>query len=86
MQVIDEALYFGDHLLKESLLYPNQLRAAGNLVQDAPIQFDGFNSFDSYPWKAQVAIADAWYYIPFTNSQAYQGRGQMVSEWPLTGS
>ena len=39
MLVIHEALYFGDRL-KESLLCPNQLRAAGVLVQDTPIQFD----------------------------------------------
>ena len=37
--VIHEALYFGDRL-KESLLCPNQVRAAGNVVQDTPIQFD----------------------------------------------
>jgi hypothetical protein len=39
MLVIHEALYFGDRL-KESLLCPNQVRAAGNVVQDTPIQFD----------------------------------------------
>jgi hypothetical protein len=33
MLVIHEALYFGEEL-KESLLCPNQIRAAGNLVQD----------------------------------------------------
>ena len=38
MLVIHEALYFGNRL-KESLLCPNQLRAAGVLVEDAPIQF-----------------------------------------------
>lgn len=43
MLVIHEALYFGDQL-KDSLLCPNQLRAAGNLVQDAPIQFDATSS------------------------------------------
>lgn len=36
MLVIHEALYFGD-CLKESLLCPNQVRAAGNKVRDAPI-------------------------------------------------
>ena len=39
MLIIHEALYFGEKL-KESLLCPNQIRAAGNLVKDAPIQFD----------------------------------------------
>jgi hypothetical protein len=39
MLIIHEALYFGDRL-KESLLCPNQIRAAGNLVQDIPKQFD----------------------------------------------
>jgi hypothetical protein len=39
MLVIHEALYFGERL-KESLLCPNQIRAAGNLVQDTPRQFD----------------------------------------------
>jgi hypothetical protein len=39
MLVIHEALYFGERL-KESLLCPNQIRAAGNLVQDTPKQFD----------------------------------------------
>jgi Reverse transcriptase (RNA-dependent DNA polymerase) len=39
MLVIHEALYFGARL-KESLLCPNQLRAAGLLVHDTPIQFD----------------------------------------------
>ena len=39
MLVIHEALYFGDRL-KESLLCPNQIRAAGNLVQDTPKQFN----------------------------------------------
>jgi hypothetical protein len=39
MLIIHEALYFGDRL-KESLLCPNQVRAAGHLVRDAPIQFD----------------------------------------------
>ena len=39
MLVIHEVLYFGDRL-KESLLCPNQLRAAGILVQEAPTQFD----------------------------------------------
>jgi hypothetical protein len=61
MLVIHEALYFGDRL-KESLLCPNQIRAAGNLVQDAPIQFD-LKSMHSvtipenwrYPWKCTVS-------------------------------
>ena len=39
MLVIHEALYFGEQL-KESLLCPNQIRAAGNLVQDTPKQFN----------------------------------------------
>ena len=39
MLVIHGALFFGDRLT-ESLLCPNQIRAAGNLVRDAPIQFD----------------------------------------------
>ena len=43
MLVIHEALYFGDRL-KESLLCPNQLRAAGNIVNDVPKQFDAKSS------------------------------------------
>lgn len=43
MLVVREALYFGDQL-KDSLLYPNQLRAAGNRVKDVPIQFDATSS------------------------------------------
>jgi hypothetical protein len=39
MLVIHEALYFGERL-KESLLCSNQIRVAGNLVQDTPKQFD----------------------------------------------
>ena len=37
--VLHEVLYFGDRL-QGSLLCPNQLRAAGNKVQDVPVQFD----------------------------------------------
>ena len=37
--IVHEALYFGDRL-QGSLLCPNQLRAAGNLVHDVPTQFD----------------------------------------------
>ena len=43
MLVIHEALYFGDRLT-ESLLCPNQLRAAGNIVNDVPKQFDARSS------------------------------------------
>ena len=43
MLVIHEALYFRNKL-KESLLCPNQLRVAGNVVQDVPIQFDASSS------------------------------------------
>ena len=43
MLVIYEALYFGDDL-KDSLLDPNQLRAAGVIVNDAPQQFDATSS------------------------------------------
>ena len=43
MLVIHEALYFGEKLT-ESLLCPNQLRAAGNVVNDAPIQFDALST------------------------------------------
>jgi hypothetical protein len=39
MLIIHEALYFGEQL-KESLLCPNQIRVAGNLVQDTLKQFD----------------------------------------------
>jgi hypothetical protein len=37
--VIHEALFFGDRL-RGSLLCPNQIRAAGNIVEDVPVQFD----------------------------------------------
>jgi hypothetical protein len=37
--IIHEALYFSD-CLKESLLCPYQIRAAGNLIKDVPRQFD----------------------------------------------
>lgn len=37
--IIHEARYFGDRL-KELLLCPNQIRAAGNLIKDVPRQFD----------------------------------------------
>jgi hypothetical protein len=43
MLAIHEALYIGNRL-KESLLCPNQLRAAGNTVQDVPKQFDASSS------------------------------------------
>ena len=43
MLVIHEALYFGTKL-QESLLCPNQLRAAGNIVCDVPTQFDNTSS------------------------------------------
>jgi hypothetical protein len=43
MLVIHEALYFGDKLT-ESLLCPNQLRAAGVIVNDTPKQFDASSS------------------------------------------
>jgi hypothetical protein len=39
MLVFHEALYFGSKL-KESLLCPNQMRAAGIKIDEAPIQFD----------------------------------------------
>jgi hypothetical protein len=41
--VFHEALYFGAQL-KESLLCPNQMRAAGIMIDDAPIQFDASSS------------------------------------------
>jgi hypothetical protein len=43
MLVIHEALYIGTKL-QESLLCPNQLRAAGNIVRDVPMQFDNTSS------------------------------------------
>ena len=43
MLVVHEALYFGDKL-RESLLCPNQIRAAGNIVKDTPMQFDKTSS------------------------------------------
>jgi hypothetical protein len=43
MLVFHEALYFGAQL-KESLLCPNQMRAAGVMTDDAPIQFDASSS------------------------------------------
>ena len=56
MLVIHEALYFGDRL-KESLLCPNQLRAAGNLVQDALIQFDSKSSHSiTIPGKLELLL------------------------------
>ena len=57
MLVIHEALYFGDRL-KESLLCPNQIRAAGNLVQDAPIQFDSSSTTHSItiPGKLEIPL------------------------------
>ena len=56
MLVIHEALYFGDRL-KESLLCPNQLRAAGVLVQDAPIQFDSKSTHSlTVPGKLELPL------------------------------
>ena len=56
MLVIHEALYFGDRL-KESLLCPNQLRAAGNLVQDAPIKFDSKSMHSiTIPGKLEIPL------------------------------
>jgi hypothetical protein len=43
MLVFHEALYFGQQL-KESLLCPNQMRAAGVTIEDAPIQVDASSS------------------------------------------
>ena len=54
MLVIHEALYFGDQLA-ESLLCPNQVRAAGNIVHDTPIQFDP-TSTHSIALKGKVEI------------------------------
>ena len=56
MLVIHEALYFGDRL-KESLLCPNQLRAAGVLVQDTPIQFDSTSAHSlTIPGKLELPL------------------------------
>jgi hypothetical protein len=56
MLVIHEALYFGDRL-KESLLCPNQLRAAGILVQDSPIQFDSKSTHSlTVPGKLELLL------------------------------
>lgn len=41
--ILHKALYFGDHL-RESLLCPNQLWAAGNLMKDVPTQFNSESS------------------------------------------
>jgi hypothetical protein len=41
--VFNEALYFGSRL-KESLLCPNQMRAAGIRIEDVPVQFDSDSS------------------------------------------
>jgi hypothetical protein len=41
--VFHEALYFGNGL-KESLLCPNQMQAAGIKIKDVPIQFDALSS------------------------------------------
>ena len=38
MLVFHEALFFGSQL-EESLLCPNQMRAAGVAIEDAPMQF-----------------------------------------------
>jgi hypothetical protein len=43
MLVFHEALYFGNKL-KELLLCPNQMRAAGAKINDTPIQFDQSSS------------------------------------------
>ena len=43
MLVLHNALYFGRQL-KESLLCPNQMRAAGVMIKDAPIHFDASSS------------------------------------------
>jgi hypothetical protein len=56
MLVINEALYFGDRL-KESLLCPNQVRAAGNMVRDAPIQFDATSTHSiTIPGKLELPL------------------------------
>ncbi|KAI2511639.1 hypothetical protein MHU86_2705 [Fragilaria crotonensis] len=57
MLVIHEALYFGDRL-KESLLCPNQVRAAGNVVRDVPIQFDAASTTHSItiPGKLELPL------------------------------
>ena len=54
--VIHEALYFGTKL-KDSLLCPNQLRAAGVQVKDAPIQFDAASPHSvSVPGKLDIPL------------------------------
>ena len=54
--VIHEALFFGDRLT-ESLLCPNQIRAAGNLVRDAPIQFDATSTHSiTIPGKLDLPL------------------------------
>jgi hypothetical protein len=51
MLIINEALYFGDKLT-DSILCPNQLRAAGIIVQDMPTQFHASSSHSiSLPGK-----------------------------------
>ena len=56
MLVIHEALFFGDRL-KESLLCPNQIRAAGHLVRDAPIQFDATSTHSiTVPGKLELPL------------------------------
>ena len=56
MLVSHEALYFGDRL-KESLLCPNQVRAAGNMVRDAPIQFDSTSTHSiTIPGKLELPL------------------------------
>ena len=56
MLVIHEALFFGSKL-KESLLCPNQLRAAGNIVQDAPRQFDASSSHSiTVPGSVEIPL------------------------------
>jgi len=54
--VVHEALYFGSKL-EESLLCPNQLRAAGVQVRDAPIQFDATSSHSiNVPGKMDIPL------------------------------
>ncbi len=65
--VIHEALYFGEKLA-ESLLCPNQLRAAGNIVNDAPIQFDA-SSTHSITIPGAVGIT--WSHLAFDDTASY---------------
>jgi hypothetical protein len=55
--VIHEALYFGDRL-QGSLLCPNQIRAAGNAVQDTPVQFDAKSRHSiKIPGRLEIPMA-----------------------------